>query len=83
VSQKRKLAEKIRGNLKNVSFQEACAMASYLGFPLHRISGSHHIFARRGQSRNLNFQRRKDGKIPAYQARQLIEMIDEYESELE
>jgi predicted RNA binding protein YcfA (HicA-like mRNA interferase family) len=83
VSQKRKLAEKIRGNPKSVSFQEACAMASYLGFPLHRISGSHHIFARRGEKRNLNFQRKKDGKIPVYQARQLIEMIDEYESEIE
>lgn len=83
MSQKRKLAEKIRENPKGVSFEDACAMASYLGFPLRRISGSHHIFARRGQRRNLNFQKKKDGKIPAYQARQLIEMIDEYESELE
>jgi predicted RNA binding protein YcfA (HicA-like mRNA interferase family) len=83
VSQKQKLADKIRENPKNVSFQEACTMATYIGFPLHRISGSHHIFARKGQKRNLNFQKKKDGKIPTYQARQLIEMINEYESELE
>lgn len=82
MSQKRKLAESIRENPKGVSFDEACAMARHLGFPLERVSGSHHIFAREGQPKILNFQRRNNGKIPRYQAMQLIEMIDEYESEL-
>lgn len=42
--------------------------------------GSHRAFARRGEATLLNFQDR-NGKIPTYQAEQLIDMIEKYEDE--
>jgi predicted RNA binding protein YcfA (HicA-like mRNA interferase family) len=52
-----------------------------LGFTHVGGKGSHRVYAKRGERTALNFQNRK-GKIAPYQARQLIEMIDKYESEL-
>ncbi len=40
--------------------------------------GSHSVYAKTGEPVILNFQNR-DGCIPPYQARQLIEMLDKYE----
>jgi hypothetical protein len=39
--------------------------------------GSHRAYARTGERTVLNFQNRR-GKIPRYQAEQLIEMIEKY-----
>ena len=44
-------------------------------------SGAHWAFARPGEWTLLNFQDR-NGKIPTYQAKQLIAMIEKYEEEL-
>jgi hypothetical protein len=51
-----------------------------LGFVHQGGKGSHRAFSRSGERIGLNFQDRK-GKIPVYQARQLIAMIDKYEKE--
>jgi len=45
------------------------------------VRGSHHAFARPGEATLLNF-RSEGGKIPAYQPRQLLAMIDRYGDEL-
>jgi hypothetical protein len=75
-----KLIAKIRNNPKDVRFEDACKVAEWLGFVCKGGSGSHHAFSRPGEREGLNFQNR-DGKIPAYQARQLIVMIDTYDDE--
>ena len=57
-------------------------VAALLGFFGTGGAGSHNSFSRPGEERGLNFQRRTGGKIPSYQAKQLIEMMDKYEDDL-
>jgi len=82
VAQFAKLIRKVRTNPKDVRFDDACKIAKALGFDRTGGVGSHVAFQRPGNPRNLNFQNR-DGKIPPYQARQLLEMIDLYYQETE
>ena len=52
-------------------------MAVAMGFTAMGGKGSHRAFARAGEPTLLNFQNR-DGKLPPYQARQLIAMMEKY-----
>jgi len=76
-----KLIAAIRNNLKDVGFEDACRAARWLGFTATGGAGSHRAYSRPGEPMLLNFQNR-NGKIKPYQARQLIAMIDKYESQL-
>jgi hypothetical protein len=80
VSSRAKLFAAIRNNPKDVRFTDACKVAGWLGFRAKGGKGSHWAFQRPGEPTGLNFQNRK-GKIPPYQARQLIAMMDKYENE--
>ena len=81
MGQRAKLIADIRANPKDVRFEDACKVAAWLGFMRRGGKGSHRAYVRAGERTALNFQDRK-GKIKPYQAHQLIEMIDKYESEL-
>jgi hypothetical protein len=81
VSKLEKLIEAVRNNPKDVRFDDACKIAEHLGFVGKGGRGSHSVYSRRGESQNLNFQDR-NGKIPVYQAKQLVAMIERYEEEL-
>jgi len=81
VNRRRKLVADIGRNPRDVRFDDACGIAEWLGFMGKGVRGSHHAFARPGEATLLNFQS-KGGKIPAYQARQLLAMIDRYGDEL-
>ncbi len=81
MSQRSKLVEHIKRNPQDVRFDDACKIAEWLGFSAKAPSGSHWAFARPGEWTLLNFQDR-NGKIPTYQAKQLIAMIEKYEEEL-
>ncbi len=74
---KTKLLAAIAGNPRQVRFVDACKAAGLLGFSHKGGQGSHRAFARAGEPAGLNFQNR-DGYVPPYQARQLIEMIRKY-----
>jgi len=76
-----KLIAAVRNNPKDVRFADACRIAVWLGFEYSGGKGSHRAYSRPGEPVALNFQDRK-GKIPAYQAEQLIAMIDKYGNEL-
>jgi hypothetical protein len=76
----KKLLAAIRNNPKDVRFADACRVAEWLGFVHKGGKGSHRAYSRTGELVGLNFQDR-DGKIPAYQARQLIAMMDKYGKE--
>jgi len=78
MSQRAKLFRALRSNPKDVRVTDACKIAELLGFEEKGGKGRHRVFARRGELTILNFQDRGDGKIPTYQARQLIVMLDEY-----
>jgi hypothetical protein len=70
-----KLLAAIRNNPKDVRFVDACKVAEWLGFVHKGGKGSHRAFSRRGEPVSLNFQNR-NGKVPPYQVRQLIAMMD-------
>ena len=72
-----KLLGQVCSNPKDVSFKDACKIAKWLGFTHMRGKGSHRVYAKSGELMQMNFQNR-NGKILAYQARQLITMIEKY-----
>lgn len=78
MSRRGKLFAAIRNNPADVRFEDACRAASWLGFVHEGGKGSHRVFKRPGEPVQLNFQDRR-GRVPTYQARQLIAMIDKYE----
>jgi hypothetical protein len=77
MSKRAKQFAAIRNNPNDVAFDDACKVAEWLGFVHKGGSGSHRAYGRTGEPAQLNFQSR-NGRILAYQARQLIEMIDKY-----
>jgi hypothetical protein len=77
MSKLEKLIASILANPRGVRFEEACRVASVLGFIHEGGRGSHRVFKRKGESTQLNFQNR-NGLIPAYQAHQLVAMIRKY-----
>ena len=74
-----KLLAAIRNNPKGVRFVDACKAAEAIGFVNAGGKGSHTVYARAGEPTILNFQNR-NGRIPPYQARQLIDMLNKYGS---
>lgn len=81
MTRQQKLLTAIRNNPKAVKFADACKVAEQLGFAFRNGKGSHCVYGKSGEPVILNFQNR-GGYIPAYQARQLIEMMDKYETEI-
>ena len=63
---------------KNVRLADACRAAEKIGFGGRAKSGSHHGYSKTGETIGLNFQDIGGGKIPQYQAKQLIKMIEKY-----
>ena len=66
-----------RGDLQNVSFNDARRLAEALGFELRRTSGSHHIFVHPDVRELLNLQTVR-GNAKPYQLRQLLRLIKRY-----
>jgi hypothetical protein len=75
-----KLFASLLNNPKDCRFEDACKLAELLGFVHKGGKGSHRAFARPGEREALNFQNR-NGRIPEYQARQLIAMFEKYGDE--
>lgn len=78
---KTKLLSSICANPRDVRFDAAIKAAELLGFVHKGGAGSHRAFSRKGEEMLLNFQNR-NGRIPPYQARQLIAMIEKYGGDL-
>ena len=81
MSQRAKVIDRIKRNPGDVRFDDACKVAGWIGFERKGGSGSHVTFARSGERTILNFQNR-NGRVLAYQVRQLLEMIEKYEDDL-
>jgi len=78
MTRREKLLAAIRNSFRSVRFGDACKAAEVIGFVRAGGKGSHTVYAKMGELMILNFQNR-NGYIPPYQARQLIEMLDKYE----
>jgi hypothetical protein len=79
MTRREKLLAAIRNNPRSVRFADACRVAEAIGFVRTGGKGSHTVYAKSGEPTILNFQNR-NGYIPPYQARQLIEIMDKYGS---
>jgi predicted RNA binding protein YcfA (HicA-like mRNA interferase family) len=79
---KRKLLRKVLAGSRNIRFGDVVALIEAFGFQLARVSGSHHIFAHPRIAELVNIQNHK-GKAKPYQVRQFLELIEQYDLELE
>lgn len=74
----RELYQKARRKPASLKFSEACTLVEGVGFRLDRVRGSHHIFVHDSHKALLNFQKVK-GEAKAYQVKQLLKYIEEFE----
>lgn len=78
----RKLLAKILNGSFDVSFADMRRLVEAFGFQLSRVRGSHHIFAHAGIRELVNLQN-VGGKAKAYQIRQFLKLVEEYNLKLE
>jgi hypothetical protein len=79
---KRKLLQKLLSGTKNIRFSEAVAGAEMFEFRLERINSSHHIFIHPEVAELINLQDVK-GKAKPYQVKQLLQLIERYNLQME
>jgi predicted RNA binding protein YcfA (HicA-like mRNA interferase family) len=79
---KQKLLEKILSSSKNIRFNDFVRLVEGFGFELSRVNGSHHIFEHPNVPEILNLQNRK-GQVKPYQIRQFLQLVEQYDLELE
>ncbi len=78
---KRKLFLKALSSPHNLQFKELIVLAEAFGFRLSRMKGSHHIFTHPEIPELLNLQE-KNGNAKAYQVRQFLQLVEQYDLEL-
>ena len=79
---KRKLLQKLLSGSKNIRFSEASACAQAFGFRLSRVAGGHYIFTHPDVPALVNLQD-VGGKAKPYQVKQLLQIIERYNLQLE
>ena len=79
---KQKLLKKLLSGSKNVRFSEVVTCAESFGFTLKNISGNHHIYVHSNISELLNLQNVR-GEAKPYQIRQLLQLIEHYNLQME
>jgi predicted RNA binding protein YcfA (HicA-like mRNA interferase family) len=79
---KLKMIQKLLSGSKNIRFGEACACAEAFGFRLSRVSGSHHVYVHPEIPELINLQN-VGGKAKSYQIKQLLQIIERYNLDLE
>lgn len=72
-----KLLAKVIASPNNVRFADMQGLVEAFGFRFHRMSGSHYLYAHVGIKELVNLQER-DGKAKAYQVRQFLKLVEEY-----
>lgn len=77
MTKKEKQLESLRNSFKTVRFDDACKIAERLEFSRQGGKGSHRTCGRPDEPLLLNFQNR-GGYFLAYQANQLLEMVEKY-----
>lgn len=77
-----KILAAARANPASVTFAELRRLAEAAGFSLARTSGDHFIYTKLGVADIINLQPKGKGAKP-YQVRQVVELIDKHEIEIE
>lgn len=73
----KKAYEILKGNPKNIRFEDLCQAAEVFGFRLKGGKGSHRVYTQEGVKEILNFQS-VGGRAKPYQVRQLLKIIENY-----
>ena len=77
------ILEQARRSPANVRFSDLCRLVEAIGYLLRRQKGSHRIFANAGRPDLPIVNLQSDGaKAKAYQVRQVVRLIDEYQLEV-
>ena len=71
------LFEKAKNNPRGLRFDEVKRLCKCIGMRCDRVKGSHFIYKMDEPFFLLSIQRMKDGKVKAYQVRQLVDFIEE------
>jgi len=79
---KKKLLAILINNHNNVKFSDFIVLLNHFGFELRRINGSHHIYKNYAIGKSINVQNDK-GEAKSYQIKQFLQIIEEYELEVE
>lgn len=82
MARKEKLLRKLTGGSRNVRFSEFQSALILFGFRLDRISGSHHIYVRRGITELINIQNVK-GYAKPYQIKQFLALVERHNLHVE
>ena len=82
MNRRRLLRRLARGAVRNVRFSDIIDLVEGFGFRLDRIRGTHHVFVHPDVPELLNLQP-EGGQAKAYQTRQFLRLIEEYELRLE
>jgi len=77
----RKRLQKALQSPANLRFGEIVTLVEAFGFRLSRVSGGHHIYAHTGIPKLVNLQE-VDGKAKAYQVRQFLKIVEQYNLKL-
>ncbi len=79
---KRKLLQKILDGSKNIRFDDFVALVEAFGFRRVRITGGHQIFEHPSVDELVNLQNKK-GMAKPYQMKQFLDIVEQYNLELE
>ena len=79
---KRKLLKRLLTSSKNIRFSEITSCAEAFGFRLDRVTGSHHIYVHPDIPELINLQN-VGGKAKPYQIKQLLQLIEKYNLQIE
>jgi predicted RNA binding protein YcfA (HicA-like mRNA interferase family) len=79
---KRKLLTKALNGTKSLRFADVVTLVKAFGFRLSRVKGSHHIFVHSKVRELVNLQD-VGGKAKPYQVRQLLEIVERYNLQLD
>ena len=82
MNRKKLLSRLLQGAVQNVAFSDLINLAHGFGFYEKRIRGSHHVLAHPKIADILNLQE-VGGKGKAYQIRQFLDLVKEYNLKLE
>jgi predicted RNA binding protein YcfA (HicA-like mRNA interferase family) len=79
-----KLLAACRNNAKGIRFDDLVRLAKVAGFTHDRTSGSHLIFVHpRRDVPMQNLQRTKDGMAKPYRVKQVLDVIDAHDLEVD
>ena len=78
----KKILAKVLAGSKNIAFRDFVVLVESFGYRLSHVSCSHHIYVHENVKELVNLQNVK-GQVKPYQVKQVMELVERYNLELE